>query len=157
MPCINWVYLDLWNIMYSSQCSGFSSLYLPLLSPGSKTCVAFVRWLHEVNSEFWVVEILSDCRSFWAVIKNDNCTSYADIWYMPHLLPGVLEPLTNLHNKPKGSKRYVATRWQNQSFKVSRKYMKMYCFENLLFFKHPLLEWLDVHFSKAENHCKASV
>ena len=107
--------------VYSSQCPGFFSLYLLLLSPGSRTYVAFVRWFHEFDSEFCVkilqqkyfVEILSYCRSFWAVMKKNNCTSYTDIWNMSYLLPGVLKPLTNLHNNPEGSKRFVATRSQS--------------------------------------------
>lgn len=60
---------------------------------------------------------------------------------MPHPLPGVSDPLANLHNYSKCSKRYVTTRSQFlalQSFKKT--YDDLYCFENLSAFRHPSLE-----------------
>lgn len=67
-------------------------------------------------------------------------------------LPGVLDPLTNLHNDPKDSKRYVTTRSQSLEFHSFKKmYNDLYCFENLVL-GHPFMERLE----NAENHCKAS-
>ena len=100
-----------------------------------------MRWLHEAISELEGVKTLSNYRSFWTVINNDHCNFCTDVWYMPHPLPGVLDPLAILHNHPKRSTRHVNTRLQFPQLPSFKKICDdLYSFENLPVFRHPFLE-----------------